>query len=347
MQRSPISAGVLFALAAAVAFGSSTPFVRRFGSGVGPLTTACLLYSGAALVTLLVRGRPGAEARVRPSHLPRIFLVAIAGAVVAPAALAWGLQHADATGASLLLNCEALFTALLAQLVFRESIGARVWVAILLMVAGGGLIVISGAHVASIAALGFAAVLVATFAWALDNTFTRPLSDLDPIGIVARKATLGALFAGALAMALREPLPPHGNAGVLLACGATGYGLSLRFYLLAQRRMGAARTGSVFSVGPFVGAVLAWAIGEGHGGPAMLGAGAFFAVAVYLHLSETHSHEHLHEPFEHEHAHRHDDGHHDHAHDPPVIGAHSHSHAHSSVRHAHEHAPDVHHGHRH
>src|SRR5258708_28047700 len=162
MQRSPFSAGVLLALAAAVAFGSTTPLVHRFGAGVGPLTTACLLYSGAALVTLLLRSRPGAEARVRLAHLPRIVLVAIAGAVVAPAALAWGLQHADATGASLLLNCEALFTALLAQLFFRESLGARVRVALLLMAAGGCVVVVAGAHVATVAALGFVAVFFAT-----------------------------------------------------------------------------------------------------------------------------------------------------------------------------------------
>ncbi|WP_394822355.1 DMT family transporter [Pendulispora albinea] len=353
MARSPISAGVLLALAAALAFGSTTPFVHRFGAGVGPFATACLLYAGAALVAVFWRGRADAEARVRREHLPRIVLVAMFGAVVAPAALAWGLQHADAASASLLLNFEAAATVLLARWFFGESLGGRVWGAVLAMVAGGGLLVVASAGGALGARWGLLAVLLATLAWAADNTLTRPLSDLDPMGLIARKAAFGAVFTGVLAMAFGEVLPSARGAAGLLACGASGYGVSLRLYLLAQRRLGAARTGSVFAVAPFVGAGLAWALegapngADGRAGALTVLAGGLFALAVYLHLSEAHSHEHTHAAMVHEHAHRHDDGHHDHVHDPPVTGAHSHVHAHTDVTHTHEHAPDVHHGHLH
>ena len=347
MNRSPISAGVLLALAAAASFGSTTPFVHRFGAGVGPFVTACLLYAGAALVAVLWRSRADAEARVRREHLPRILLVALAGAVVAPTALAWGLQHADATSASLLLNFEAVATVLFARLFFGEALGGRVWVAVLLMLAGGGLLVISDAGITVGATWGLVAVLVATLAWAADNTLTRPLSDLDPMGLIARKASFGALFTAGLAVGFGEPLPPVANAAVLLACGATGYGLSLRLYLLAQRRLGAARTGSVFAVAPFVGAGLAWILGDGRASGMTILSGTLFAAAVYLHLSEMHAHEHTHRPMAHEHAHRHDDGHHEHTHDPPAVGVHSHEHSHDGVTHVHEHAPDVHHEHTH
>ena len=47
----------------------------------------------------------------------------------------------------------------------------------------------------------------------------------------------------ALALVMREPLPDASAALARLAIGATGYGLSLRLYLLAQRAFGAARTG--------------------------------------------------------------------------------------------------------
>jgi drug/metabolite transporter (DMT)-like permease len=347
MTRSPFSTGVLLALAAALAFGSTTPFVHRFGAGVGAFTTACLLYAGAAIVALLWRGRAGAEARVHRAQLPRILLVALAGAVVAPTAFAWGLQQSDATSASLLLNFEAVFTVLLARLFFGEAIGRRVGLAVLLMVAGGCVLVSAGAHLATGAGWGLVAVLLATLAWATDNTLTRPLADLDPMAVIARKALFGAVFTGVLALSSREPLPRATNAAALLVCGATGYGLSLRLYLLAQRRMGAARTGSVFAVAPFVGAVLARALGDGRASSATLVAAGLFGAAVYLHLSERHGHAHTHEPIEHDHSHRHDDPHHDHAHDPAVAGVHSHLHRHAAVTHEHEHAPDVHHGHRH
>jgi drug/metabolite transporter (DMT)-like permease len=277
----------------------------------------------------------------------RIVLVAVAGAVVAPTALAWGLQHADTTSAALLLNFEAVFTVLLARLFFAEAIGRRVGVAVVLMLVGGVVLVLAGPHVATRATWGLMAVLLATLAWATDNALTRPLADLDPMAVVARKALVGALLTAVMARAFREPLPGSRALVGLLVCGAAGYGMSLRLYLLAQRRMGAARTASVFALAPFVGAALAWAIGDGTVTWATVLAGMLFCAAVYLHLSEHHAHRHTHELLEHDHAHRHDDHHHDHVHDPPVVGVHTHPHVHGAVTHSHEHAPDVHHGHRH
>ena len=48
----------------------------------------------------------------------------------------------------------------------------------------------------------------------------------------------------------------------LLVVSASGYGLSLRFYLLVQRSFVATRTGSVFAFAPFVGALLVWRFGD-------------------------------------------------------------------------------------
>jgi hypothetical protein len=133
----------------------------------------------------------------------------------------------------------------------------------------------------------------------------------------------------------------------LLIVGATGYGLSLRLYLLAQRAFGAARTGSVFAFAPFIGAALAVALGDKQAGwPLVLGAVLMFC-GVILHLAESHEHEHVHEPLEHEHAHRHGDGHHEHVHDRLPFGEHSHSHRHGVRAHSHAHVPDPHHLHSH
>ena len=123
-----------------------------------------------------------------------------------------------------------------------------------------------------------------------------------------------------LAVVFGEPLPSAAAALALLAIGASGYGLSLRFYLLAQRAFGAARTGSVFAFAPFIGAALALALGDRSASGLMaLGSGLMLA-GVLLHLAESHGHEHEHEALEHEHAHRHDDGHHEHAHEPMPAG---------------------------
>ncbi|HET9623954.1 MAG TPA: DMT family transporter [Kofleriaceae bacterium] len=291
MATSAITRGVLCAIGAAIAFGTTTPIVAWAGHGVGPFTTAALLYLGASVVAaiLFVAGRT-TGAPLHRGDLPRLLAIAIAGAAVAPVLLAWGLQHTGATVGSLLLNLEAVFTVGLARVVFGEAIGRRVALAVVAMAAGGAALALDLAGDAtagpSLGLLGGLAVAVATLGWAIDNTLTLPLASRDALHVVAAKSGLGAALTVALALIAREPLPPLGAALVLLACGATGYGISLRLYLLAQRAIGAGRTGSVFAVAPFLGAAIAIAAGERGATAWTAVSAALFALGVYLHLTE-------------------------------------------------------------
>jgi drug/metabolite transporter (DMT)-like permease len=331
---------------AAVLFGATAPLVEYFGHGVGAFATAAVLYAGAMIGAGVPRPREE-EARVRRAHVSRLLLVAVFGAALAPACLAWGLQRAGALAASLLLNLEAVFTLALARAFYREPLSGRVAAASSLMVLGGALLAIRSAGGGSASLLGLLAVSVATIGWALDNTLTRPLADLDPRAVVFWKAFIGAAFASGYAGVRHDRWPDAVSLAGLLACGAAGYGLSLRLYLGAQRTLGAARTGSLFALGPFVGAVIAFTLGDRSGVALVSAAAACFLVAVWLHATERHEHSHRHIAMAHEHAHRHDDGHHTHAHDPPVTGAHSHWHAHVPVEHDHAHGEDLHHRHIH
>jgi drug/metabolite transporter (DMT)-like permease len=345
----PIASGVLLAVISAVSFGVATPLIARFGAGAGPFGTAALLYLGAAGSSLVLRPfTRGSGRALTVAALPRLLGVALFGSALAPTLLAWGLSRAGATGSSLVLNFEAVFTVLLARMVYGEHVGRRVLMAVGIMLVGAVLAGVDAARAFESPQLGgLAAVLGATAAWAMDNTLTRGLAEEDPLDVVAAKGSLGALVTGGLAFAFSEPAPSGSAALALLLCGATGYGLSLRFYLVAQRRIGAVRTGSIFAAGPFVGAALAWLLGDRQAGWATgLGAVAL-GVGVLLHLTERHTHGHVHLPVEHEHSHRHDDGHHDHVHDPAVTGEHTHRHRHALTEHEHEHAPDIHHEHEH
>lgn len=302
MDRRPLDLpalrGALLALLAAALFGVSTPLVQHFGTGMGAFATAALLYAGAAGMGALARRPREREARLARRDLPRLLAMATFGVVLGPVALAWGLQRTSGTSASLMLTLEALFTALLAWRLYRESLG-------------------------------------------------RTLAERDPGQVVMVKSLLGALATTGLALALSEPAPTLIAAAALLAIGATGYGLSLRFYLLAQRAFGAARTGSVFAFAPFIGAAVALALGDRSASLLMAAGSVLMLAGVVVHLVESHSHEHTHDALGHEHAHRHDDGHHGHAHDAPPAGQHSHWHRHEPVRHAHPHVPDAHHAHHH
>lgn len=346
VARSSIQAGVLLAALSAVAFGVATPIVAWAGRGLGPFSTAALLYLGAALAAVGLRlggGRSGPGLR-RGDGL-RVALIAVLGGAVAPTLLAWGLQRAGATIGALLLNLEAVFTVVLARAFYREPIGRRVAVAVVAMVAGGAALTLDVSNLASWGPLGIAAVAGATLAWALDNTLTRPLSERDPLEVIAAKGALGAALTTVIAWISHEPQPAARAVLVLLATGAIGYGVSLRCYLLAQRRIGAGRTGSVFALAPFIGAAVAVALGDRAPGPWTVVAAILFAAGVYLHLTERHAHRHAHAALDHDHPHRHDDGHHDHGHEPACSGAHSHPHRHEAGEHAHDHAPDLHHDH--
>ncbi len=343
----PALRGGLIALTAALLFGVSTPLVQRFGVGVGSFSTAALLYAGAALVGALIRHSAEREARLKRSDGQRIVLMAFFGAAVGPVALAWGLQHTSGTSASLMLTLEAVFTAVLARLWYHETLDRRVALAMTLLTLGGMALVLDSAQTGVSQVTGLLAVMAATAAWGVDNTLSRAVAERDPGQVVMVKGALGALATAALAFAFHEPTPPVWAAIALLVVGATGYGLSLRFYLLAQRAFGAARTGSVFAFAPFVGAVVAAALGERGTSPWMFGGAALMIAGIVLHLFEGHEHDHEHEETEHEHAHSHEDGHHDHTHDPMPDGPHSHIHRHAPIRHAHAHVPDEHHAHRH
>jgi drug/metabolite transporter (DMT)-like permease len=350
MNRStslPALRGGLIAFAAALLFGISTPLVQRFGVGLGSFSTAALLYAGAALVGALLRLPVEREARVRRADLARLALMALFGAVVGPVALAWGLQRTSGASASLMLALEAVFTAGLARLWYHESLDRRVIAAMGLLTLGGMALVLDRSTAGATDALGLLAVVVATAAWGVDNALSRAVAARDPGQVVMFKGVLGAAATALIAVGLREPLSPAPAALALLAIGAAGYGLSLRFYLLAQRAFGAARTGSVFAFAPFVGAVAAFLLGERGGSAAMLAGALLMAVGVVLHLIERHAHAHWHDALTHEHAHRHDDEHHLHDHATMPAGAHSHVHRHEPQRHAHPHVPDAHHAHRH
>lgn len=343
----PARRGGALALLAAVLFGVSTPLVQQFGAGVGAFGTAALLYAGAAIVGALSRRPQEREAGVTRGDLPRLLAMAAFGAVIAPVALAWGLQRTSGTSASLMLTLEALFTAVLAWRLYHEAMDRRVWTAMLLLLIGGMVLVLDQGRSGGVQAWGLVAVLLATAAWGVDNTLSRALAERDPSQVVMAKAALGVLATTSVAALVGEPLPTPTAAAALLLVGASGYGLSLRFYLLAQRAFGAARTGSVFAFAPFIGAVLAIALGDRALSGWMAASGALMLAGVLLHLAESHAHEHEHEAIAHEHAHRHDDGHHDHRHEPMPAGEHSHWHRHTPTRHAHPHVPDAHHRHRH
>ena len=343
-----------FALGAAALFGLSAPAGKALLAVTDPWLLAGLLYLGSGLALGAYRAVRGfrsrsnaREALLGRQDWPWLGAAILTGGVIAPVLLMFGLSQVSAAEASLLLNLEGVFTAVVAWVVFREHVDGRI--------AGGMIAIALGAMVLAwdprqTVKLSAGALLVAgaCLGWAIDNNLTRKVSASDPLQIASVKGLVAGGVNIAIALGLGASLP--GLETVLLAAllGLVSYGVSLVLFVLALRGLGAGRTSAYFSTAPFVGAVIGVIVLGDPITPRLGLAAAFMMVGVWLHVTERHEHEHVHERMEHEHRHEHDE-HHRHGHDAsaPSREPHSHRHVHDPVRHRHPHYPDIHHRHGH
>ncbi|RYU59923.1 DMT family transporter [Methylolobus aquaticus] len=343
--------GIAAALGAALLFGAGTPAAKVLLDRVDSWLLAALLYLGSGIGLVVLRG-------LTRSPMPRLAradwlwlsAATVAGGVIAPSLLMWGLLGMPASDASLLLNAEGVFTAMLAWFVFKENFDRRIALGMAAIVAGS--VVLSWPGEARLpAALPAVAVLGACLAWALDNNLTRKVALADASFIAMTKGLAAGATNLALAVTAGSAIPAWPDLVGAVLLGLASYGLSLTLFVIALRHLGSARTGAYFSIAPFVGAALAVLLLGDPVTPTLLLAGGLMALGVSLHLTEHHSHRHEHHPMEHGHWHTHSPGdpHHDHEHDEPVRPGtrHAHSHRHAALTHSHPHFPDAHHRHDH
>ncbi len=346
------SKGVLYAVGAAALFGLSTPISKLLLGHMTPLLMAGLLYLGSGIGLLLLRvvtpqGKGEGEASLPRGQWPLLAASMLFGGVLGPMLLMFGLRVTPAASASLLINLEGVFTALLAWYVFHENFDRRIALGMVSIVSGSMLLSWQGS-----AGLAFApgAVLVAAacLCWGIDNNITQKVSASDPFQIAALKGMVAGSFNLILAFALGATLPSIPVLLLALFVGFFGYGLSLALFVLALRHLGTARAGAYFSLAPFVGATVALGVLHEPVGPLFVGAALLMAFGVWLHLTEKHEHWHTHEALAHTHKHVHDE-HHQHDHEPGIdlTEPHTHFHVHEVLTHSHPHFPDIHHRHKH
>jgi len=348
-------AGVVYALLAAVTFGASTPFSKTLLGEVAPVTLAGLLYLGSGIGLLawfafraISSGNAHeASTRLAARDVPWLAGAILFGGIAGPVLLMSGLAVTPASSASLLLNMEGVLTSLLAWFVFKENFDRRIFLGMVLIVAGGLLLSWEQRPEFGVP-WGALAIVGACLCWAIDNNLTRKVSASDAVQIAGIKGLVAGVVNLTIAAGLGLPMP-----GVMTAAGAgligfCGYGLSLVLFVLALRNLGTARTGAYFSVAPFVGAAISLVMPGEAPGTMFWAAAALMGAGIWLHLTERHVHEHTHELMHHSHRHSHDE-HHQHQHDFPWDGKepHTHPHRHEPITHSHPHFPDIHHQHKH
>jgi drug/metabolite transporter (DMT)-like permease len=347
----PLHPAAVAALAAAALFGASTPFAKALVGQAPPILLAGLLYLGSGIglaASRLIRDRGWRKAGIPRADWPWLVGAIALGGVLGPVFLMLGLVRTTATNASLLLNLEAVLTAVIAWVVFRENTDRRIVLGMLLIVAGGVVLSLSAGQLAVGGTSGALLIALACACWAIDNNLTRRVSASDPMFIAGLKGWVAGVVNLGIALAAGTALPSGPVVAAALLVGFLGYGASLVLFVLALRGLGSARTGAYFSTAPFIGAAVAIvAFGEPTSASFWIAA-ALMAGGLWLHLTERHEHAHTHEPTAHTHRHVHDE-HHQHSHESPWDGSepHTHRHVHERLTHSHPHYPDVHHRHDH
>ncbi|MDW7660745.1 MAG: DMT family transporter [Bacillota bacterium] len=339
------------AILAAALYGISAPVSKLLLNELSPTLMAALLYLGAGagmlgvnLINQLFK-RERLEAKMTKNELPFIIGMVVLD-IIAPIFLMTGLLLTTSSNASLLNNFEIVATSMIALFIFKESIGKRMWVAIGLITLSS--IILSVQDFSSFSfSIGSVFVLLACVSWGFENNCTRMLSMKDPLQIVVIKGFGSGVGALIIALFLKEASGPILYMLIALLLGFVAYGLSIYFYIKAQRELGAARTSAYYAAAPFIGVVVSWIFLRegitGSFGVALI----IMLLGTYYAVTEDHRHDHVHHEEVHEHKHNHLDGHHDHTHDYEVIGEHSHEHLHTKKVHKHEHTPDLHHRHSH
>ena len=256
--------GILFAVLAAALYAINSPFSKLLLDYVPSTLMAGLLYLGAGLgmgvIALFrkMRKTERTEERITRADLP--YTLAMIGLdIVAPIFLLIGLSYTTAANASLLNNFEIVATAIIALMIFKEKIGARLWLGIFFVTISCA--ILSFEDVSSFKfSQGSLFILLACVCWGIENNCTRRLSSKDPLEIVLLKGIFSGLGSVIIGLCMNERITALWSALAVLLVGFVAYGLSIFFYVYAQRMLGAARTSAYYAIAPFIGALLSLVI---------------------------------------------------------------------------------------
>ena len=251
---------IFFALLAAVLYAINSPFSKLLLDKIPAKMMAAFLYLGAGIGLFIVgliqraTGRREKELSLTKKELPYTIGMVVLD-IAAPIFLMIGLTMTTAANASLLNNFEIVATSIIALVIFKETISKRLWLAIVLVTVSS--IILSFEDMSSLTfSFGSIFVLLACVCWGFENNCTRMLSSKNPLEIVVIKGFGSGFGSLVIALVAGEAFPSVIFVLCALLLGFVAYGLSIYFYIYAQRDLGAAKTSTYYAAAPFVGAGL-------------------------------------------------------------------------------------------
>lgn len=339
-----------FAILAAFLYAVNIPLSKTLLGHVGSMMMAAFLYLGAGIGLLIysgvrkAAGRAERTERLTKKELPYTIAMVVLD-IAAPILLMMGIARTNSANVSLLSNFEIVATSVIALVVFREVVSRRLWLAIALVTAASVILSFEGSGAFVINA-GSVMVLGACVCWGFENNCTKMISNKSSVEIVTIKGCCSGLGSLVIALATGEAVPSFWWIGAAMLLGFVAYGLSIDFYIRAQKDLGAAKTSAYYSVAPFLGVALSMALlGERpqtrfYIALAIMLVSTLLMVKDSIALQHTHAHAHTHV-----HEHRHGDLVHTHEH--THVHSHLHTHGRETEIHTHDHGdiPDHNHSH--
>lgn len=260
MRNNSTKTGISLALLAASFYAINSPLSKILLEYMPSTLMAGFLYVGAGICMLAIAfirkcGKKEVnEKRLTKKELPYTIAMILLD-IAAPICLLFGLKSTTAANASLLNNFEIAATAVIALVVFKEKISLRLWLGIFFVTVS--CMILSFEDIKSLQfSYGSLFILLACICWSFENNCTRKISSKDPLQIVFLKGFFSGCGSIIIGLCIGEKIIVLWSVFAVVGVGFVAYGLSIFFYVYAQRILGAARTSAYYAVSPFIGTLL-------------------------------------------------------------------------------------------
>jgi len=328
------------AILAAALYAINIPMSKALLQHVETTMMAAFLYLGAGIgmafycmIRKIVQKEQNKEQLTR-KELPFTIAMVLLD-ILAPILLMAGISRTNSANVSLLNNFEIVATSLIALFIFKEVISKRLWMAIGLVTIASVILSFEGSG-AFVWNEGSLFVLGACICWGFENNCTKMISNKSSEEIVIIKGCFSGLGSLIVALLIREQLPQIKWLVFVMILGFVSYGLSINFYIMAQKHLGAAKTSAYYSIAPFLGVAFSLVLLGERPAVQFYLALILMVISTVVMVKDTISLQHTHE---HEHTHTHEHRHGDmvHTHEHTHVHSHTHVHQEDAQSHTHQH----------
>ncbi len=248
---------IIYAILAAALYAINIPISKLLLNHAGATIMASFLYLGAGIGLLLygtaerLIKKNQQQEPLTKKELPYIIAMVVLD-IIAPILLMFGIARTNSANVSLLNNFEIVATSIIALVIFKEIISSKLWIAIAMVTIAS--IILSFEGVGAFAFNeGSLFVLGACICWGFENNCTKMISNKSSTEIVVIKGCFSGLGSFLVALLVKEKIPERKWIFAILLLGFVAYGLSIKFYIMAQQHLGAAKTSAYYSIAPFLG----------------------------------------------------------------------------------------------